>query len=45
MWGALRDWDDKCRNKSESIVDKQYQLIITVEGLAGQHQMYHIEMT
>jgi len=45
MWGALRDWDDECGNKSESIVDKRCQLMITVEGLASQYQMYHREMT
>ena len=45
MWGALRDWNHECGNKSESIVDKQCQLMIKVEGLAGQHQMYHREMT
>jgi len=45
MWGALRDWNDECRNKPESIVDKQCQLMITVEKLAGQYQMYHKKMT
>ena len=45
MRGALRDWNDECRIESKSIVDKQCQLMIRVEGLAGQHQMYHREMT
>jgi len=44
MRSALRNRNDECRNESESIVDKQCQLMIRVEGLAGQHQMYFREI-
>ena len=37
MWGALRDWNDECRNESESIVDKRCQLMVRDEGLTSQH--------
>jgi len=44
MRGGLRDWIDECKNESASIVDKQCQLMIRVEGLASQRQMYFREM-
>ena len=42
MRSALRDRDEECGDESDSITDKQRQLVLGIEYLASQPQSYGV---